>query len=406
MRVGIDFGTSNTSVAYRTGDGIELAALEGASTSIPTAIFYDAFTDEALLGNRALKAYEEGNDGRLMRSIKSTLGSSLIDESTQVGNRRVSFRAIVTQFLYGIIQQIEQSTGETVTSVTQGRPVSFNDTDPVRNARAQDILQECLKQAGVADVTFLEEPVAAAKSVTFPSQKENLAVVIDIGGGTSDFSVIRISKSNKSFEVLSSTGVYVGGNELDRLLSFSDIAKLFGKSEVLEKNQLLAPNEAYSILSDWKLLHKMYTRDMASKINWMRMQSPNSVGIRALRYLVDRQEAHMYASKVEAIKIGLSNHQSAAFQYEMKEASLEKLVLRPEFESLIDGPLSKMELALDECLIAANIADAQITDIVLVGGSTLVPIVERRLTSRFTQANIVSNDRFSSVAKGLAAHLA
>ncbi|MEO9969909.1 MAG: Hsp70 family protein [Hyphomonadaceae bacterium] len=405
MRVGIDFGTSNTSVAFRAGNEINLAPLEASSTSIPTAIFYDALTRDTLLGNSAVTAYEEGEDGRLMRSIKSLLGTALIDESTQVGNRRVSFKAIVTQFLWGILNQIERSTGEKVTSVTQGRPVSFNDTDPVRDAKAQDILQDCLNQAGVADVTFLEEPVAAAKSVTFSPERENLAIVIDIGGGTSDFSVIRVSKNNNVFEVLSSAGVYVGGNELDRLLSFHDIAKLFGKDETFEKTRLPTPNEPYAVLSDWKLLHKMYARDMAAKVKWMRTQSPNSDGIAALQYLIARQDAHRYANKIEDIKVGLSQHKSALFQYPMNSSTLEKHVHRSEFELLIDAPLAKMEQALDECLIAADVADAQLTDIILVGGSTLVPAVERRLTRRFEQANIVSNDRFSSVAKGLAAHL-
>lgn len=405
MRVGIDFGTSNTSVAYRTTDQIRLVALEGTSTSIPTAIFYDESTDSFLLGNSALAAYEAGHDGRLMRSIKSLLGTSLIDESTQVGNRRVPLKSIVTHFLYGVIKRVENATGETVTSVTQGRPVSFNDTDPERDERAQDILQECLEDVGVETVEFLEEPVAAAKSVTFSPKEENLILVVDIGGGTSDFSVIRASKTIDSFEVLSSSGVYVGGNELDKFLSFSDIAQLFGKGEVLEKNKLAAPNEPYSILSDWKLLHRMQSREISSKIDWMRMQSPNSAGIKALRYLVDHHDAHMYANKVEAIKVELSSRDCSTFQYKMEDKILEKIVLRAQFENLIGRPLSKMENALDACLTAANVLESHITDIVLVGGSTLVPIVEQRLTSRFLQAKVVSNDRFTSVAKGLAAHM-
>jgi len=405
MRVGIDFGTSNTSVAYRVRDEIRLVALEGTSTSIPTAIFYDESSDRFLLGNSALAAYETGQDGRLMRSIKSLLGTSLIDESTQVGNRRATFKNIISHFLYGVIRRVESSTGEKVTSVNQGRPVSFNDTDPERDARAQDILQACLEGIGVETVSFLEEPVAAAKSVQFSPREENLVLVVDIGGGTSDFSAIRVSKDSDTFDVLSSSGVYVGGNELDKFLSFSDIAKLFGKDEVLEKSKLSAPNEPYSILSDWKLLHRMQSKEIGSKIDWMRTQSPNSAGIKALRYLVDQHDAHSYANKVEAIKVELSHQDNSIFHYKMGESTLEKTVIRTQFENLIDRPLIKMENALDECLRAANISEAQVTDIVLVGGSTLVPIVEKRLTNRFHQAHIVSNDRFTSVAKGLAAHV-
>ena len=149
----------------------------------------------------------------------------------------------------------------------------------------------------------------------------------------------------------------------------------------------------------------MQSKEIGSKINWMRTQSPNSAGIKALRYLVDQHDAHSYANKVEAVKVELSHQDSSIFHYKMGESTIEKTVIRTQFENLIDRPLIKMENALDECLRAANISEAQVTDIVLVGGSTLVPIVEKRLTSRFHQAHIVSNDRFTSVAKGLAAHV-
>lgn len=404
MRVGIDFGTSNTSVAYQTRDGIKLVALDGKSTSIPTAIFYDEVTDDILLGNSALAAYEAGNSGRLMRSIKSALGTSLIDESTQIGNRRIGFRTIVKQFLSGLIKQVEADAGEKVTSVTQGRPVSFNDTDPDRDAKAQAVLQGCLEEAGVKDIVFLQEPIAAAKSVKFPNGKENLVLVIDIGGGTSDFSTIRISKNNETFDVLASKGVYVGGNELDRLLSYGDITKLFGKDEILAKNKLPAPNGPYTVLSDWKLLHRMYAREITSKVDWMLMQSPDSAGLKALHHLVDHHDAHIYAAKVEAMKVALSANEEAVFQYETTEVTIEKLVRRGTFEALIQSPLSKMQLALDDCLRAGDVLASDITDIVLVGGSTLVPFVEQCLTRDFSGARIVPSNRFTSVAVGLAAH--
>ena len=141
MQVGIDFGTSNTSIAFRSAGGTQLIALEPDATSIPTAVFYGSTSGEYAIGAEAVSAYESGEEGRLMRSIKSVLGSSLIDETTEVGRRRLPFRDVIAHFLTRVIARAEAETGERVDSVIQGRPVSFNDRHPELDARAQTILE-------------------------------------------------------------------------------------------------------------------------------------------------------------------------------------------------------------------------------------------------------------------------
>ena len=229
MQIGIDFGTSNTSIGYSGPQGIRLIELEPDATSIPTAVFYGLASGEYAIG-----AYETGEEGRLMRSIKSVLGSSLIDETTDVGRRRLPFRDVIAHFLRRVIARAEAETGERVESVVQGRPVSFNDRDADLDRRAQAILESCLRDAGVAHVEFLDEPVAAARSVSFPSGREKLVFVVDIGGGTSDFSVVRIAPDNDGFDVLGSTGLYVGGNDFDQKLSFFELSRLLGMWFALE----------------------------------------------------------------------------------------------------------------------------------------------------------------------------
>ena len=266
MRVGIDFGTSNTSVAVLASDGVKLLELEPGQDSIPTAIFYETGTRHYVIGNEALELYEDGEDGRLMRSIKSVLGSELIEETTQLGSRSIPFRQIITDFLVRLLANVKAQTGEAVTEVVQGRPVSFNDTHKDFDLRAQRVLGECLAEAGVSAVSFLTEPVAAARSVAFGGQGERLTFVADIGGGTSDFSVVRIDEICGSFEVLGSSGVYVGGNDFDRLLSFFDLTPLFGRLETLELNGLPVPTAPYVTLSDWKSLNRLYAPLVAKEI--------------------------------------------------------------------------------------------------------------------------------------------
>jgi hypothetical chaperone protein len=404
MQVGIDFGTSNTSIAVYGRDGVDLLMLEPETTSIPTAVFYGSESGEYAIGTQAVSAYESGEEGRLMRSIKSVLGSSLIDETTEVGRRRLPFRDVIAHFLRRVLSNAEALTGQRVESVIQGRPVSFNDRHPDLDKRAQTILEACLREAGIAHVEFLDEPVAAARSVKFPSGREKLIFVVDIGGGTSDFSVVRISSDNAGFDVLGSAGLYVGGNDFDHKLSFFELSRLFGNWETLELNGLVAPSAPYSTLSDWKSLNKLYTRDTQKQIRWMTINSPNSKGLKAFDHLVRNHEAHTYAKRTEQIKIGLSGADQQTFVYETPDAHLERLVARQTFEDLIDEAVSRMDAVANECLTRAGVTPDQITDVVMVGGSTFIPLVQSRLAGRFHNAAVSANDRFGAVAKGLAAH--
>ena len=404
MQVGIDFGTSNTSVAIQGPGGAFLLELEPGSTSIPTAVFYGLDSGEYAVGSLAVSEYESGEDGRLMRSIKSVLGSALIDEATEVGSRRLPFRDVIAHFLRRVIADAERLTGERVESVIQGRPVSFNDKHADLDHRAQTILESCLHEAGVAHVEFVEEPVAAARSVAFPTGREKLIFVVDIGGGTSDFSVVRISDDNSEFDVLGSAGLYIGGNDFDHKLSFFELSRLFGNWETLELNGLPAPSGPYSTLSDWKSLNKLYTRDTQKQISWMILNSPKSKGIRAFDHLVNNHEGHTYAKRTEHIKIGLSDAEQQTFLYETPEAHLERLVERKTFEGLIEDAVSRMDAVAVACLEQAGVRPDQITDIVMVGGSTFIPLVQTRLAGRFVNAEMSANDRFGAVAKGLARH--
>ncbi len=402
MRVGIDFGTSNTSVAMFSGGEVRLIELEPGQVSIPTAIFYEADSRDRYIGAEANEVYEAGEDGRLLRSIKSVLGSDLIDETTQIGLRSVPFRQVISDFLQSLLERVRDQTGEAVTEVFQGRPVSFNDTDPALDARAQTILGDCLGQAGVKTVSFMPEPVAAAHSVAFGGDRERLVFVVDIGGGTSDFSLVRIEPAKGRFDVLSSSGVYIGGNDFDRLLSYFEITPLFGRTETLELNGLPAPATHYATLSDWKSLNKLYLPAVAREVDWMRKNSPNSVGIRAFEYLIQNYEAALYAHKTEAVKIALSDAPEAGFDYAIPQASLHKPVARDAFNLLIAESLSAMNQAAYGCLDAAGMSHEKVTDIMMVGGSTFVPAVEQNFLRQFPNAEITANDRFGAVARGLA----
>ena len=404
MRVGIDFGTSNTSVAILGASGPELIELEPGLTSIPTAIFYETGSRQYEIGTAAIKTYEAGEDGRLMRSIKSVLGSELIEETTQLGSRAIPFRQVIEDFLKALLARVEKKTGQKITAVVQGRPVSFNDTDKERDANAQRVLGECLKANGVTDIDFLAEPIAAARTMGGKQSGDRIAFVADIGGGTSDFCAVRLPAHGEGFHVLGSSGVYVGGNDFDRVLSFFEITPLFGRLETLELNGLPAPAANYVLLSDWKRHNLLYSPLVKKEIAWMRKYSPNSLGIRAFDYLIENFEAGIYARNTEAAKIDLSDNETCEFSYEIPRTRLHKEISQAAFEGLIEEALASMKTASEACLNEAGCSPEDVTDIVMVGGSTFVPAVENMFLSRFPKAQISRNDRFGAVAKGLALH--
>ena len=158
---GLDFGTSNTTLGTIEGDAPVLAALEAGQTTIPSAIFYE--TDGAvLIGRKAIESYVEGAPGRLMRSLKSVLGTSLIEETTWLGRERTSFRDVIAYYLGAVKRRAEQATGRELRDVVHGRPVHFVDNADDADRKAEQTLRDIAHEIGFDQVTFQFEPIAAS----------------------------------------------------------------------------------------------------------------------------------------------------------------------------------------------------------------------------------------------------
>ncbi|MGE5713205.1 MAG: Hsp70 family protein, partial [Betaproteobacteria bacterium] len=199
---------------------IELAPLENGAPSMPTAVFYSAEDATRQFGRAAIAAYVDGHEGRLMRSIKSILGSDLMDEATELpGGLKVRYIDVVIAYLRQLREVAQMHWQIPIERVVIGRPVFFVDDDPKRDARAQYTLLQAAHAAGLSEVQFQLEPIAAAldyESRLRPDEGERLVLVADIGGGTSDFSVVRASalahqRADRRSDVLSNFGVHIAG---------------------------------------------------------------------------------------------------------------------------------------------------------------------------------------------------
>src|ERR1051325_9127630 len=196
---GLDFGTSNSALGVVRDGTPVLAPVEGAATLIPSAIFFDfEHHGRVLFGEDAIGAYIGQHEGRLMRSLKSILGSPLIDEKTAVGRKRIALTDVVEMFIRHLKSRAEAFLGEEIAQVVHGRPVRFVDGDDAADAKAQAVLEGIARRVGFRDIAFLYEPLAAAYHYEETATREELVLVADIGGGTSDFSVIRIGPERRA----------------------------------------------------------------------------------------------------------------------------------------------------------------------------------------------------------------
>ena len=180
-------------MALPDGDGMRLAPVEGDHLTLPTAIFFNNDEETVEYGRAALASYIDGFDGRLMRSMKSILGSPLAETTTDLGDgSAIAYTEIIARFLTHLKRKAEARAGAPIGRAVLGRPVFFVDDDPRADRLAQDQLEAAARSVGFADVQFQYEPIAAAFDYESRQQAERLVLVADIGGGTSDFSLVRV----------------------------------------------------------------------------------------------------------------------------------------------------------------------------------------------------------------------
>jgi hypothetical chaperone protein len=402
---GLDFGTSNTTLGTIAENAPVLVPLESGQLTIPSAIFFER-GGGALIGRRAIDEYVAGSPGRLMRSLKSVLGTSLIDETTQVGRERRKFRDVIASFLGAVKRRAEQATGQTFRNVVHGRPVHFVDNLPEGDRRAEATLREIVRGIGFDNVTFQFEPIAAALDYERQIAREEIALIADIGGGTSDFSIVRLSperhrKTDRQDDILANDGVRIGGTDFDRRLSLGLVMPLFGHGSAMTRAGLDAPTVYFHDLATWSNINRMYERKVASAIRNVRREAKQPKLFDRLLRVIEEQRGHTLAMDVEQSKIALSDKPKAEFALEWVEPGLKVAMSRAKLVSetseLAEGIGARIKICLSQARLTAEDIDA----VFLTGGSVQLAHVRRRIVECVPAARVVDGDTFGAVGKGL-----
>lgn len=400
--LGIDFGTSNSAAAV-SREGVPLRiALESGGETLPTAVFFDFDEKVMRIGSAAGKALLAGDEGRYMRALKSLLGAPLMRERRMILGEKLDFIDIVARFLTRLKKAAEAQAGETFTHALSGRPVRFH-PDEARNAQAEVDLREAYMRAGFEDVAFMYEPEAAALANRAVLGAGDLGLIVDIGGGTSDFTLFR--NGAEGIDILGSHGVRLGGTDFDRHLSIETVMPLLGRGSQIKHafggETHAAPSTIFNDLATWQKIPFLYAPDSRRLAADLAKYAVEPEKLGRLVSVLDDELGHDIAFAVETGKIAVNNSGAGQIDLAVVERGLEVDLNAGAVEVLLSPLTAQMGQVALECVAQAKMDPQAVTHLVFVGGSSLMQVTRDALGIVFPQAQVHAGAALTAIVDGL-----
>jgi hypothetical chaperone protein len=415
LRVGLDIGTTNSAVAVldeKNGSRVELARFEHAAGESETfrSLLYFRGGERPIGGPRAIDRYlaAEG-DGRLIQSMKSYLADRSF-QATSIFGRTTSLVDLVTTLLRELRAGAEAKFGPLGSRAVVGRPVHFaSERNEEDEALAVERLRAALAAAGWSDVELEYEPVAAAHFYETQLDHDELVLIADFGGGTSDFSLIRVGPGQRERgveRILGTDGVGIAGDALDARLLQKLVAPMLGMGgtyrSVMGDKDLPVPVWIYSRLLRWHHLSFLKTRKNIELLEGIASQAADAGPMRSLLHVIENDLGYHLYRAVERTKVALSSAEEAHFSLSDAPLEIEASVTRAQFEEWISEDMEKMETCVDGLLSRVGVDRSEVDQVFMTGGSSFVPRVRRIFEDRFGKDRIRAGGEMISVASGLA----
>ncbi len=406
---GLDFGTSNSSIGFIQNDEPVLTQFED-KEYIPSAIFFDHDRDKPYFGNLAIEKYIDGCEGRMIWSPKNALGTGLILEKTQIKDSLMSFKDIIALIIKNLKEQAESQSHSAMQNVVVGRPVFFNDDDTYLDNLAQAALGDILKSVGFKNIEFEYEPIAAAIHYEQSITSQELALIVDMGGGTSDFTVAKLEPTTKNphkdrkKNILSVGGIHVAGTDFDRQLSLKTLMPELGlgaRYKSLEGAWLDVPPGLFRDLATWHKIGLLYNNKNISYIKSKIYTSDSAKKFQRLLLTLQKGLGHYLARLVEKAKINLSDSEKTLFTTSEVQPEIIREISKKEFEVSIKELVAQITKTIALAIHDAGVAPSNIDAIFMTGGSSLIPLVRKSILSIMPNARLIEGDKFGSVALGL-----
>lgn len=408
----IDFGTSNSLLAAGCdGKVIPPIPLDplALDPTILRSILYFPDRSTCFFGNEAIREYVKHDlDGRFIRSVKKFLPMASFT-GTQIGNHTISIEEIIATFLRELRKRANQFFQSECEKVLLGRPALFS-LSPEEDKLAESRLYRAAELAGFKQIGFCAEPVAAANDFRATLEREVIALVSDFGGGTSDFTVIKLGpKSFQAQDVLALGGVPIAGDALDGAIMRGKISAHFGAHVTYQapfgNNVLKMPislMEKICAPADISLLRARDTMEFFRNIQNWSLGAEDRRLMEQLFSLIQEQFGFELFEEIERTKRMLSKQERETFHFSYPGIEINEEVSRLDFEKSAENALARILACLDKTVLAAGIQNSDIDIVYSTGGTAKVPALQQALVSRFGLAKVQESQHFHSVIQGLA----
>ena len=438
LAMGLDFGTTNSAIAASDADGVSssvvltrFAKAEGTTETFRSVLYFDpeeVGPDRrplAVAGPTAIEQYLEADgQGRLLQSLKSYLASRLF-KSTSVYGRQYSLEALIGLIVRDLKKGALQQFGQLPERLIVGRPVRFVGTHDEESPSGPGLpssaeggsdeeyalsrLTQALKLGGFASVEFEYEPVAAAYHYESRLTHDELVLIADFGGGTSDFCLMRVgpevrARGRTRQDMLGTEGVALAGDAFDSKIVRNLVAPLLGRGShyVTQGKRMPVPPWLYSHLERWHHLSFLKTRENIGLLEKIHAGAEEPARISALIHLIENDLGYHLYQCVERAKVALSEHESVPLKFMDGPLRLDLTVTRSDFEQWIAPELAAISSGVDRLLQRTGLSATQVDAVFVTGGTSLVPAVRRLFVERFGAERLRSGSELTSVASGLA----
>jgi hypothetical chaperone protein len=426
--IGIDFGTTNSSIAVARSDGaVELVSFPtamGVTESFRSVLYLEQRKHAArtqiksYTGPAGIEHYLQAeHKGRLIQSLKSYLSSRTLT-GTEVFGRRYSIEDLISRILTDLRLSAERQFGQPIRHATVGRPVRFVGAESAEDDDfAVGRLRQAFLHAGFESVAFEMEPIAAAYAYESTLDHDELILIGDFGGGTSDFSLLHVGpgvrgRGRTAKDLLGNSGLGLAGDSFDARIVRKLVSPALG-SDSFERSFAQAadrpaniipavPAWIYANLERWHYLSFLKTRNVAEILKSARARAQEPEKIEALINLIEEDLGYQLHQAVQRLKVELSHHESAEFRFRDGSMDIVATVSRADFEGWIADDLQSIERCVDALLATSKVATYEVDRVFLTGGTSFVPAVRRIFESRFTASRVRTGNEFTSVARGLA----
>lgn len=417
--VGLDFGTTNSAIAIAdAGEGVRVAEFDtaaGPTPSFRSVLFFGREDERAPVehaaGPRAIARFLELEEHRrLMQSLKSFLASRLF-QGTSVFGRSLSLEDLVARIIGPLREEAERSLGPVRPPLVVGRPVRFaNQDDAEDEARAIARLEAAIWQAGFPEVAFEFEPIAAAHHYEQSLAEDELVMIADFGGGTSDFSLLPVGpglrdRARTADDIVGSSGVAVAGDAFDARIVRNVVAERLGRGSrhaVFMGSEVPMPNWIYRDLERWHHLSFLRSKKTLGFLYEALDGAREPEKLRALLHVIENDLGYPLYRSVQETKTGLSRHEQTLFRFRDAPVEIETAVTRSDFEGWIAPDLEAIARCVDTLLDDTNTRPEDVDRVFMTGGSAFVPAVRRLFAHRFGHHRLTGGDELISVASGLA----